>query len=87
MQISVTALSTVPMAYDRVKQKVGAMRQDCAVRQVDRGAQRDDWGLRRASRQLDVPGTTQTQAPADPQVATSRAARPSVSAFATGQDK
>jgi len=50
MQISVTALSTVPMAYDRVKQKVGAMRQDCAVRQVDRGAQRDDWGLRSASR-------------------------------------
>src|SRR6266700_3882832 len=40
MQISVTALSTVPMAYDRVKQKVGAMRQDCAVRQVHRGAQR-----------------------------------------------
>src|SRR5260221_10974630 len=37
MQCSVTALSTLPTANDRVKQKVLAMRQDCAVRQVDPG--------------------------------------------------
>src|SRR5438876_9826143 len=32
MQCSVTALSTLPTANDRVKQKSAAMRQDCAVR-------------------------------------------------------